>query len=134
MPDPSQLPPALRNFILTISSYLNETLYPQNSTLAISDPELFAALTNLHQASLPVLKIISNVTIPNNTWVIYDEVKEFNQIGIQAMDLLSARILTPTKIPLEMELAAMADIIQFIELPDKSVDEQLSKEVQIIVD
>lgn len=97
MPDPSQLPPALRNLFLTISSHLNETLFPSNSTLAESDPSLFAALTNLQQASVPALKIISNTTIPNNTWVTYNDIKAFNQIGIDVVELLSDRILTPHK-------------------------------------
>ncbi|UJR12434.1 hypothetical protein I4U23_016610 [Adineta vaga] len=133
MPDPSQLPPALRTFYLTIISNLNETLNPPNSTLAIHDPRLFQALTNLHRASFPALDIISNLSIPNNTWVTYNQVKEFNRLGVEVLDLLSARVLTRESIPQAMELAAMEDVINFIELSDKSPDEQVSKQVQPIV-
>jgi hypothetical protein len=132
--DPSQLPPALQKFFFTISSSLNTTLHPYNSSLPDSDPQLFQALTELQAASWPVLDIISNTTIPNNTWLSFHAVQELNRIGIETLEILSARILTSDRVPLQMELAAMKDVVDYLELPDQILDEQYGKEVQSIVD
>jgi hypothetical protein len=131
--DPADLPVDLRRFYLMISSKLNETLYPLNSTVSETDPTLFELLTELQNKSFPVLTIISDSSIPNNTWLSYPAVAQFNQIGVRLINALASRILTPDKVSLEIELAAMKDIIQYLELPRKSIDTSFGDEVQIIV-
>ena len=99
---PSTVPPAIQKYILTITSKLNETLYPTNSTLQKIDPPLYQALVDLQNASFPALTIISNDTWLNNT-----EVQLLNQHGITILTMLADRVITLKNIPLEMELAAM---------------------------
>ena len=130
---PPPLPPALLKYITTINSKLNETLYPTNSTLQKIDPPLYQALVDLQNASFPALKIISDGNIPNDTWLNHTEVRLFNQRGMTVLNMLADCIITPKNIPLEMELAAMKDIVEYIDLPGKTVDPQLSREVQIVV-
>ena len=49
------------------------------------------------------------------------------------INMLSDRIFTLANIPLETELAAMKDIVIYIDLPGKSIDPRLTKEVQAVV-
>lgn len=131
--DPSDLPPDLQKYFLVISSNLNETLYPENGTLSQTDPELYQMLTKLYQSSFPAIDILTNASIANNTWLNFSVIQQLNQIGLELFNALSARIMIPSKIPLDTELNAMKDIINYIDLPGKSIDIPLGQEVQTII-
>ena len=131
--DPSELPPALQKYFLLISAHLNETLYPENGTLAQTDPGLYQMLTKLYRASSPAIDIVANASIANNTWLNFNAIQQLNQVGLELFNALFARILIPSKIPLEVELNAMKDIINYIDLPGKSVDIPLGQDVQVII-